>query len=134
MNFIERFAPLARFQATMLEIDSNTFVILPEGVEEWSIKSDHVVVWYESDVGDPKRAQIGQDEYLSYSQVVTALLPVEVPEGGTVPDDFMTVLESAPDDVLAQFAAWAGDYNPDRYPSVREAWGWLNSQFGELRP
>ena len=133
MNFIERFAPLSRLQATVLEIDGDTFALLPEGAVSWTVQDDHTVVWYKD--GDKFRfVQVGQDTYLSYAQAAAVLLPLDVPWAATVSPDLMAVLESAPDEVLAAFAAWAGDYNPERYPSTREVWGWLNATWGELRP
>ena len=100
MNFIERFAPLSNLQATVLEIDSNTFAILPEGAVSWTVQEDATVVWYK-DCGQLRFVQVPQNTYLSYAQA---------------------------------FAAWAGDSNPERYPSTREVWGWLNATWGELRP
>ena len=129
MNFIERFAPLSRLQATVLEIDSNTFALLPEESVSWHVHDDHTVVWYK-DGGKPRFVQVPQNTYLSYAQVFAVLLPIDVSYGDTVSTDLMAVLEVAPDEVLAQFAAWAGDYNPERYPSQREVWGWLNANFG----
>ena len=129
MNFIERFAPLSNLQATVLEIDSNTFAILPEGAVSWTVQEDHTVVWYKD--GDRFGfVQVGQDTYLSYAQAAAVLLPLDVSYGDTINTDLMAVLEIAPDEVLAQFAAWAGDYNPERYPSTREVWGWLNHTYG----
>ena len=129
MNFIERFAPLSGLQATVLEIDSNTFAILPEGTVSWTVQEDHTVVWYQNQDG-LHFAQIGQDAYLTYHQAFAALVPIDVPWAATVSPDLMAVLESAPDEVLQAFAAWAGDYNPERYPSTREVWGWLNHTYG----
>ena len=129
MNFIERFAPLSRLQATVLEIDSNTFAILPEGAVSWTAQEDRVVVWYK-DCGQLRFAQIGQACYFSYAQAFAALVPINVTVGNVINTDLVAVLEIAPDEVLAAFAAWAGDYNPERYPNVRETWGWLNSKFG----
>ena len=129
MNFIERFAPLSRLQATVLEIDPNTFALLPEGAVSWTVQDDHTVVWYKD--GDRFGfVQVGQDTYLSYAQAAAVLLPLDVSYGDTINTDLMAVLEIAPDEVLATFAAWAGDYNPERYPSQREVWGWLNANFG----
>ena len=129
MNFIERFAPLSRLQATVLEIDSNTFAILPEGAVSWTVQEDHVVVWYKNRDG-LHFAQVPQNTYLSYAQAFAALVPIDVSYRDTVSPDLMAVLESAPDEVLQAFAAWAGDYNPERYPSTREVWGWLNHTYG----
>ena len=129
MNFIERFAPLSNLQATVLEIDSNTFAILPEGAVSWTVQEDHTVVWYKD--GDRFGfVQVGQDTYLSYAQAAAVLLPLDVSYGDTINTDLMAVLEIAPDEVLAQFAAWAVDYNPERYPSTREVWRWLNHTYG----
>ena len=129
MNFIERFAPLSRLQATVLEIDGDTFALLPEGAVSWTVQDDHTVVWYK-DGGKPRFVQVPQNTYLSYAQAFAVLLPLDVSYGDTISTDLMAVLECAPDEVLAAFAAWAGDYNPERYPSQREVWGWLNSKFG----
>ena len=129
MNFIERFAPLSRLQATVLEIDGDTFALLPEGAVSWIVQDDHTVVWYKD--GDKFCfVQMPQSTYLNYAQTFAALVPLDVPYKDTISTDLMVVLESAPNEVLAQFAAWAGDYNPERYPSVRETWGWLNANFG----
>ena len=116
MNFIERFAPLSRLQATVLEIGFDTFALLPETAVSWQVHDDHVA----------------QSTYLSYAQAFAVLLPIDVPYGDTINTDLMAVLEIAPDEVLAAFAAWAGDYNPERYPSQREVWGWLNANFGTV--
>ena len=130
MNFIERFAPLSGLQATVLEIDSNTFAILPEGAVSWTVQEDHVVVWYK-DCGQLRFVQVPQNTYLSYAQAFAAILPVGgISYRDTISTDLMAVLESAPDEVLAQFAKWAEDYNPERYPSTREVWGWLNHTYG----
>ena len=132
MNFIERFAPLSRLQATVLELSPDSFAILPEGAVSWTVQEDHVVVWCKD--GDKFGfVQVGQDTYLSYAQAFAALVPIDVPWSATISPDLMAVLEIAPDEVLAQFAEWAGDYIPERYPSTREVWGWLNSQFGGQR-
>lgn len=131
MNFIERFAPLSRLQATVLEIDSNTFALLPETAVSWQVHDDHTVVWYK-DGGKPRFVQVGQSTYLSYAQAFAVLLPIDVSYGDTINTDLMAVLEIAPDEVLADFAAWAGDYNPERYPSQREVWGWLSANFGTV--
>lgn len=132
MNFIERFAPLSRLQATVLEIDGDTFAILPEGAVSWTVQDDHTVVWYKD--GDKFRfVQVGQDTYLSYAQAAAVLLPLDVSYGDTISPDLVAVLESAPVEVLQAFAEWAWDYNPERYPSVVETWGWLYSRFGQQR-
>lgn len=131
MNFIERFAPLSRLQATVLEIGPDTFALLPEESVSWQVHDDHTVVWYK-DSDKPRFVQVGQDTYLSYAQAAAVLLPLDVSYGDTINTDLMAVLEIAPDEVLAAFAAWAGDYNPERYPSQREVWGWLNANFGTV--
>ena len=128
MNFIERFAPLSRLQAQVLEIDGDTFALLPETATSWQVQPDHTVVWYKD--GEFRFAQIGQAEYLSYAQTFAALVPIDEPYRDTISTDLMAVLESAPNEVLAAFAAWAVDYNPERYPSQREVWGWLNHTYG----
>ena len=133
MNFIERFAPLSNLQATVLELSPDSFAILPEGAVSWTVQEDHVVVWYKNRDG-LHFAQIGQACYFSYAQAFAALVPIDVSYRDTISTDLMAVLESAPDEVLQAFAAWAGDYNPERYPSTREVWRWLNSTWGELRP
>ena len=133
MNFIERFAPLSRLQATVLELSPDSFAILPEGAVSWTVQKDHVVVWYKNRDG-LHFAQIGQACYFSYAQAFAALVPIDVSYRDTVSPDLMAVLESAPDEVLQAFAAWAGDFHPDRYPNTREVWRWLNSTWGELRP
>lgn len=129
MNFIERFAPLSRLQATVLEIGHDTFALLPETATSWQVHDDHTVVWYK-DCGEFRFAQVAQNTYLSYAQAFAVLLPIDVPYGDTISTDLMAVLEIAPDEVLTTFAAWAGDYNPERYPSQREVWGWLNHTYG----
>ena len=129
MNFIERFTPLSRLQATVLEIGPDTFAILPEESVSWQVHDDHTVVWYK-DGGKPRFAQVPQSTYLSYAQAFATSVPINVPYGDTVSTDLMAVLEIAPDEVLDAFAAWAGDYNPERYPSQREVWGWLNHTYG----
>ena len=129
MNFIERFAPLSRLQATVLELSPDSFALLPEGAVSWTVQEDHVVVWYKD--GDKFCfVQLPQSTYLNYAQAAAVLLPLDVSYGDTISTDLMAVLEYAPDEVLAQFAAWAGDYNPERYPSQREVWGWLNHTYG----
>jgi hypothetical protein len=129
MNFIERFTPLSRLQATVLEIDSNTFALLPEESVSWYVHDDHTVVWYKD--GDKLCfVQLPQSTYLNYAQTFAALVPIDVPYRDTVSTDLMAVLETAPNEVLTTFAAWAGDYNPERYPSQLEVWGWLNHTYG----
>ena len=129
MNFIERFAPMSNLPATVLEINPDKFAFLPEGAVSWSVQPDHTVVWYR-DVSGTHFAQIGEADYQNYAQAFAALVPIDVPWGATISPDLMAVLSSAPDEVLAEFAAWAGDYNPERYPSTREVWGWLNHTYG----
>ena len=130
MNFIERFAPLSNLQATVLEITPDSFAILPEGAVSWTVQKDHVVVWYK-DCGQLRFVQVPQNTYLSYAQAFAAILPVGgISYRDTISTDLMAVLESAPDEVLQAFAAWAGDSNPERYPSTREVWGWLNHTYG----
>ena len=129
MNFIERFAPLSRLQATVLEIGPDTFALLPETAVSWQVHDDHTVVWYK-DCDKFRFVQVGQSTYLSYAQAFAVLLPIGISYGDTISTDLMAVLESAPNEVLAAFAAWAGDYNPERYPSQREVWGWLNHTYG----
>ena len=128
-NFVERFAPLSSLQGTVVEFDQDKFIIAPEGMISCNLQDDHVVVWYKNPGEDlPRFAQMG--EFVDYRQVMTALLPIDLPWGTAVPEDLLAVLEIAPDEVLQVFAAWAVDYNPERYPSVRETWGWLNKTFG----
>ena len=132
-NFVERFAPLSSLQGTVVEFNDDKFIIAPEGMISCNLQDDHVVVWYQNEGEDyPRFTQIG--EFVNYRQVMTALLPIDLPWGTAVPEDLLAVLESAPEEVLVAYATWAGDYNPERYPSVRETWGWLNRQWGELRP
>ena len=47
-----------------------------------------------------------------------------------MPQDLLAVLECAPEEVLVAYAIWAVGFSSERYPSVRETWGWLNSKFG----
>ena len=129
MNFIERFAHLSNLPATVLEINPNKFVTLPEGAVSWSVQDGHTVVWYRDGSGT-HFAQIGQVDYLTYPQMFAALVPIDVPRGESIGQDLMAVLEIAPDDVLAQFADWAKDFDPERYPNQREVCRWLNSKFG----
>ena len=132
-NFVERFAPLSRLQATVVEITPDRFIIAPEAMISCNLQDDHVVVWYKNSGEDlPRFAQLG--DFWSYQQVATALLPIDLPWGTEFPADLLAVLESAPEEVLVAYATWAGDFHPERYPSVRETWGWLNRQWGELRP
>ena len=132
-NFVERFAPLSSLQMTIVEFDDGRFVMAPEGMISCNLQEDHVVVWYKNEGEDcPRFAQLG--EFVSYRQVATALLPIDLPWGTECPADLLAVLEVAPEEVLVAYATWAGDFDPYRYPSVRETWGWLNRQWGELRP
>ncbi len=128
-NFVERFAPLSNLQGTVVEFNPDKFIIAPEGMISCNLQDDHVVVWYQNEGEDqPRFAQMG--EFVNYRQVMTALLPIDLPWGTAVPQDLLAVLESAPEEVLVAYAAWAGDFDTERYPSVRETWGWLNSKFG----
>ena len=132
-NFVERFAPLSSLQGCVVEFDNGKFIIAPEGMISCNFQPDHIVVWYKNPGEDsPRFAQLG--EFVSYQQVATALLPIDLPWGTEFPADLLAVLESAPEEALVAYATWAGDFHPERYPSVRETWGWLNSQWGELRP
>ena len=132
-NFVERFAPLSSLQMTVVELDDGRFIVAPEGMISCNIQDDHVVVWYKNEGEDlPRFAQTG--EFVNYRQVATALLPIDLPWGAECPQDLLAVLESAPEEVLVAYATWAGDFDPYRYPSVQETWGWLNRQWGELRP
>ena len=132
-NFIERFVPLSSLQGTIVEISPDRFIIAPEAMISCNFQPDHIVVWYKNPGEDsPRFAQIG--EFVNYRQVMTALLPIDLPWGTTVPQDLLAVLELAPEQVLVAYATWAGDFDPNRYPSVRETWEWLNGLWGELRP
>ena len=135
-NFVERFAPLSSLQGTIIEINSDKFLIAPEGLISYNIQDDHAVVWYKNEGEDcPRFAQLG--EFVSYRQVMTALLPIDLPIGlpwgTTCPEDLLAVLECAPEEVLVAFATWAGEFHPERYPSTKEVWQWLNRQWGEER-
>ena len=135
-NFVERFAPLSSLQATIIEIDSDKFLIAPEGMISCNVQDDHAVVWYKNDGEDaPRFAQMG--EFVTYRQVMTALLPIDLPIGlpwGTpIPEDLLAVLEVAPEEVLVAFATWAGELHEDRYPSTKEVWQWLNASWREER-
>ena len=131
-NFIERFCPLSSLQGTIVDIGPDRYVIAPEDLISCNIQNDHVVVWYKNP-GEalPRFAQMG--EFVSYQQVATALLPIDLPWGTECPADLLAVLELAPEEVLAAYATWAGDFDPDRYPTTRETWAWLNALWGELR-
>ena len=132
-NFVERFAPLSSLQGCVVEFDHNKFIVAPEGMISCNLQDDHAVVWYQNEGEDfPRFAQMG--EFVNYRQVMTALLPIDLPWGTAVPQDLLAVLESAPEEVLVAYATWAGDFSTERYPSVRETWGWLNSKFGGQRP
>lgn len=131
-NFVERFAPLSSLQNTVVQFDHDRFIIAPEGMISCNLQEDHVVVWYKNPREDlPRFAQMG--EFVNYRQVMTALLPIDLPWGTAVPQDLLAVLESAPEEVLVAYATWADDFDTDRYPSVRETWEWLNSQWGPAR-
>ena len=132
-NFIERFCPLSSLQGTVVEFGPDRFIIAPEGMISCSLQDDHVVVWYQNPGEDsPRFAQMG--EFVNYRQVMTALLPIDLGWGTECPADLLAVLELAPQEVLVAYATWAGDFDTERYPSVRETWEWLNRQWGELRP
>ena len=132
-NFVERFAPLSSLQMTIVEFDDGRFIIAPEGMISCNLQDDHVVVWYQNPGEDsPRFAQTG--EFVNYRQVATAILPIDLPWGTAVPQDLLAVLEVAPEQVLVAYATWAGDFHPERYPHIQETWGWLNRQWGELRP
>ena len=132
-NFVERFCSLSSLQGTIVEFDDGRFIVAPEGMISCNLQDDHVVVWYQNEGEDyPRFAQLG--EFVSYQQVATALLPIDLPWGTAVPQDLLAVLESAPEEVLVAYATWAGAFHPERYPSVQETRGWLNALWGELRP
>ena len=132
-NFVERFAPLSSLQMTVIEMDDGRFVLAPPDLISTNFQEDHVLVWYKNE-GEtlPRFAQLG--EFVTYRQVMTALLPIDLPWGTECPADLLAVLECAPEEVLVAYATWAGDFVTERYPSVRETWIWLNRQWGELRP
>ena len=132
-NFVERFAPLSSLQMTIVELNDGRFIMAPEAMISCNNQDDHVVVWYKNE-GEtfPRFAQMG--EFVTYRQVATALLPIDLPWGTAVPQDLLAVLECAPQEVLEAYATWAGELYSDRYPSVRETWQWLNAVWGELRP
>ena len=131
-NFVERFAPLSSLQGTVVEVDPNKFLVAPENLISCNLQDDHVVVWYQNEGEDlPRFAQLG--DFWSYRQVVAALLPIDLGWGHRIPRDLLAVLESAPEQVLVAFATWVRDFHPERYPSVRETWEWLNRQWGGLR-
>lgn len=128
-NFVERFAPLSSLQMTIVEFDDGKFIIAPEAMISCNLQDDHVVVWYKNEGEDsPRFAQMS--EFVNYRQVATALLPIDLPWGTECPQDLLAVLELAPQEVLESYASWAGDFHPERYPSVRETWRWLNANFG----
>ena len=132
-NFVERFAPLSSLQMTIVEMDDGRFVMAPENLISTNVQNDHVVVWYQNEgETSPRFAQLG--EFVTYQQVATALLPIDLGWGTECPADLLAVLELAPQEVLEAYATWAGDFHLERYPSVRETWDWLNRQWGELRP
>ena len=79
-NFVERFAPLSNLQGTVVEFDYDRFIIAPEGMISCRLQEDHVVVWYKNDGEDqPRFAQMG--EFVNYRQVISALLPIDLPWG-----------------------------------------------------
>ena len=128
-NFVERFAPLSSLQMTIVEFDDGKFIIAPEAMISCNLQDDHVVVWYKNEGEDsPRFAQMS--EFVDYRQVMTALLPIDLPWGTECPQDLLAVLEVAPEEVLVAYATWAGDFDTERYPSVRETWEWLYSRFG----
>lgn len=128
-NFVERFAPLSSLQGTVVEFNHDKFIVAPEGMISCNLQEDHVVVWYKNDGEDlPRFTQMG--EFVNYRQVMTALLPIDLPWGTAVPQDLLAVLECAPEEVLVAYAIWAVGFSSERYPSLRETWGWLNSKFG----
>ena len=128
-NFVERFAPLSNLSGTVVEFDHDRYIIAPEGMISCNLQDDHAVVWYKNPGEDlPRFAQMG--EFVTYRQVMTALLPIDLPWGTAVPQDLLAILESAPDEVLVAYATWAGDFDTERYPSALETWGWLYSKFG----
>ena len=130
-NFVARFCSLSSLQGTVVEFDNGKFIVAPEGMISCNIQDDHVVVWYKNEGEDlPRFAQMG--EFVTYQQVATAILPIDLPWGTAVPQDLLAVLESAPEEVLVAYVTWAGDFDTERYPSVRETWGWLNSQWGRV--
>ena len=132
-NFAGRFAPFSNLQGTVVEFSDDKFIIAPENMISCNLQDDHVVVWYQNDGEDlPRFAQIG--EFVTYRQVMTALLPIDLPLGTAVPQDLLAVLEVAPEQVLVAYATWAGDFDTERYPNTRETWAWLNRHWGELRP
>lgn len=122
-NFVERFAPLSSLQMTVVEITPDRFVLAPEGLISCNIQDDHVVVWYQNEGEDyPRFAQMG--EFVNYRQVATALLPIDLSWGTAVPADLLAVLEYAPDEVLAAFAAWAGGITtPNATPASERCGG-----------
>ena len=131
-NFIERFVPLSSLQMTIVEISPDRFIIAPEAMISCNFQPDHIVVWYKNEGEDlPRFAQLG--EFVNYRQVATALLPIDLPWGTEFPADLLAVLECAPEEVLVAYATWAGDFDPDRYPSVRETWEWMNALWGPVR-
>lgn len=128
-NFAERFAPLSSLQVTVVEFSDGKFIIAPENMISCNLQEDHAVVWYHVRGEDrPRFAQMS--EFVDYRRVMTALLPIDLPWDTAVPQNLLAVLESAPEEVLMAYAAWADDFDTERYPSVRETWGWLNATFG----
>ena len=77
-NFVERFAPLSSLQGCVVEFDNGKCIIAPEGMISCNLQDDHVVVWYKNEGEDlPRFAQMG--EFVSYQQVATAILPIDLP-------------------------------------------------------
>ena len=132
-NFVERYAPLSSLQGTVIEIEADRFIIAPENLISVNVQDDHVLVWYQNEGEDlPRYAQMA--DFLTYRQVVAMLLPIDIGWGTPCPQDLLAVLETAPEQVLVAFATWAGEFDPDRYPSTREVWQWLNAVWGPSRP
>lgn len=128
-NFVERFAPLSSLQNTIIEIDQDKFLIAPENVISVNVQPDHAVVWYQNDgESSPRFAQMS--EFMTYRQVLAALLPIDLDWGTPCPEDILAVLEVAPEEVLEAFATWAKEFDSYRYPNVREVWEWLNATWG----
>ena len=131
-NFVERYAPLSPLRDTIVEIDSDRFLVAPENLLSVNVQDDHAVVWYKNDGEDsPRYAQMA--DFLTYREITAMLLPIDLPWGTPCPSDLLAVLEVAPEEVLVAFATWAGDFHPERYPSTREVWGWLNAFWGTER-
>lgn len=128
-DFIGRFCPLSSLQGTIVEIGPARFVIAPEAMISYNIQPDHVLVWYKNEGEDsPRFAQIS--EFVSYQQVATALLPIDLPWGTAVPQDLLAVLESAPEEVLVAYATWAGGLPPGTLPKCPRDVGVAESPVG----